>query len=153
MPRDRVKDSSIARLFHSYISNISTWYDLSDAAQSFGIAIPRLSLDEPLLFHAIVALSAMHACKTSTEGSLAIAQRHHTECVRLLISLDAEDELVKAGIALVATCLLRSYEILGGMSRAPFGSCIYTNSAFQVTLIATSIFAAPIPWLRCLALL
>lgn len=111
-PRHYVKDPSIARLFHTYISNISLWYDLSDAAQSFGTAIPSLALDEPMLFHAIIALAAMHVCKTSTEGSMLTAQHHHTECVKHLISLEGDHELVRRGIALVATCLLRSYEIL-----------------------------------------
>lgn len=45
-----------------------------------------------------------------------LAEEHHTRCVKLLIELDSENELVSGGIALAATCLLRSYEILSGTS-------------------------------------
>ncbi|KEY73647.1 hypothetical protein S7711_07695 [Stachybotrys chartarum IBT 7711] len=43
-----------------------------------------------------------------------LAEEHHTRCVKLLIELESENELVRGGIALAATCLLRSYEILSG---------------------------------------
>lgn len=56
----------------------------------------------------------MHESKTSAESSYSIASAYHTKCVRLLISLEGNDVLVTRGIALAATCLLRSYEILDG---------------------------------------
>lgn len=37
---------------------------------------------------------------------------YHEHCLRLLISLSPEDRTIKDGVALAATCLLRSYEIL-----------------------------------------
>ena len=115
-PHHHLEDPEIARLFHSYISYISHWYDLADSAQSFHIRVPVTALEEPLLFYAVIALSAMHAYRTSTERSLPTAEFYHAECVRLLISLEEQSALVLSGVALAVTCLLRSYEILTGES-------------------------------------
>jgi hypothetical protein len=41
-----------------------------------------------------------------------VAESYHDRCVKLLLTLSAEDEEVRDGIALASTCLLRSYEIL-----------------------------------------
>jgi hypothetical protein len=113
-PRKSLQDQNIARLFHSYTSDISKWYDLSDSACSFGLAVPTIALDEPLLFCAIIALSAMHTCQTSAPSFRKVAEFYHHRCVQLLIRLTEGDELITRGVALAATCLLRSYEILDG---------------------------------------
>ncbi|KAM0339086.1 hypothetical protein ACHAPQ_001926 [Fusarium lateritium] len=107
-------DQNIARLFHCYSSDISKWYDLSDPACSFGLDVPVIALDEPLLFCAIIALSAMHTCKTSAPSFRKVAEFYHHRCAQLLIKLTDGDELITRGVALAATCLLRSYEILDG---------------------------------------
>jgi hypothetical protein len=113
-PRTSLQDQNIARLFHSYTSDISKWYDLSDSVCSFGLAVPTIALDEPLLFCAIIALSAMHTCKTTAPSFRKVAEFYHHRCVQLLIKLTDGDELITRGVALAATCLLRSYEILDG---------------------------------------
>lgn len=56
----------------------------------------------------------MHACKTSAPSFRKVAEFYHHRCVQFLIALDAGDELISRGVALTATCLLRSYEILDG---------------------------------------
>ncbi|KAH7241109.1 uncharacterized protein BKA55DRAFT_517960 [Fusarium redolens] len=109
-----LQDQNIARLFHSYTSTISAWYDLSDSTCSFGLVVPAIALEEPLLFCAVIALSSMHACKTSAPSFRQVAEFYHHRCVQFLIALDAGDELISRGVALAATCLLRSYEILDG---------------------------------------
>ncbi|KAM0236062.1 hypothetical protein ACHAPO_005286 [Fusarium lateritium] len=113
-PRNALQNQNIARLFHSYVSDISKWYDLSDSAFSFGQIVPTIALDEPLLFSAIIALSAMQTIKTSSPSFRKVAEFYHHRCVRLLITLSEGDQLITRGIALAATCLLRSYEILDG---------------------------------------
>ncbi|KAG8673348.1 hypothetical protein FPOAC2_06791 [Fusarium poae] len=113
-PRKALQDQNIARLFHSYTSDISKWYDLSDSAFSFGQIVPTIALDEPLLFSAIIALAAMQTSKTSSPSFRKVAELYHHQCVRLLITLNEGDQLISRGIALAATCLLRSYEILDG---------------------------------------
>ncbi|KAM0343430.1 hypothetical protein ACHAPU_008611 [Fusarium lateritium] len=113
-PPKALQDQKIARLFQSYTSDISKWYDLSDAACSFGIVVPTIALDEPLLFCAVITLSAMHTCKTSAPGFRKTAEFYHHRCVELLIDINEGDDLIIRGVALAATCLLRSYEILDG---------------------------------------
>jgi hypothetical protein len=113
-PKHHLQDQAVAALFHSFAANISPWYDLGDTACTFGRLVPQVALREPLMLHAIVALSGMHAAKTSSKASTSLAERHHEQCVKLLISLGEDDGLVRTGVALAATCLLRSYEILSG---------------------------------------
>ncbi|KAK7213752.1 hypothetical protein V2G26_020930 [Clonostachys chloroleuca] len=112
--RDALKNLEIAQLFEHYIRFLAPWYDLSDSALTFGIAVPALALDEPLLFSAAIALSAMHMCRVNGKKLRKTAESYHHRCVRLLIALNREDEHVFTGKALAAICLLRSYEILDG---------------------------------------
>lgn len=56
----------------------------------------------------------MHTCKTTSPSFRNIAESYHHSCVQLLIALKEGDQLITRGIALAATCLLRSYEILDG---------------------------------------
>ncbi|KAH7151673.1 hypothetical protein B0J13DRAFT_246189 [Dactylonectria estremocensis] len=111
-PRDALQDQKIARLFHHYISDLSKWYDLSDAASAFEVTVPLISLQEPLLFFAIISLSAMHMSKTTASSFRTTAENYHDRCVQLLINIKENDAVMTGGVALAATCLLRSYEIL-----------------------------------------
>ncbi|KPM45002.1 hypothetical protein AK830_g1518 [Neonectria ditissima] len=111
-PRDALRDQKLARLFAHYISNLSKWYDLSDPTFAFGVAVPQIALEEPLLFYAVIALSAMHVCKTTAGSFRSTAELYHRRCVQLIITIDEGDAVMAAGVALAATCLLRSYEII-----------------------------------------
>ncbi|KAJ2903069.1 uncharacterized protein MKZ38_010490 [Zalerion maritima] len=114
-PDKAVQNSKIASLFHHYITTLAPWYDLGDAAVTFGTTVSSLCLTEHLLFNAAIALAAIHKSKTQAgEGCEHIGSHFHERCVRLLIDLNPQDELVGNGIALASTCLLRSYEILDG---------------------------------------
>ncbi|KAF4122904.1 to TPR Domain [Geosmithia morbida] len=108
------KDQHLAKLFTHYIVTIADWYDLSDASRCFAVTVPLLALDEPLLFCATIALSAMHRSKTSAAKLRDMAEYYHQCCIKLLIKLKDGDALMSNGVALAATCLLRSYEILDG---------------------------------------
>ncbi|KAH8159471.1 hypothetical protein CIB48_g8780 [Xylaria polymorpha] len=57
-------------------------------------------------------ISNVAPCQTTAPSARAAAEMYHTRCIRLLIDLDPEDVLIKKGVALASTCLLRSYEIL-----------------------------------------
>lgn len=83
--------------------------------------MPELALDEPLLFCAIIAVAAMQICKTTANSLRDTAEYYHGCCVRLLIRLKEGDELISNGVALAATCLLRSYEILDGELKPHLG--------------------------------
>ncbi|KAI0594548.1 hypothetical protein F4775DRAFT_606183 [Biscogniauxia sp. FL1348] len=113
-PRKALELRETADLFHHYIVDVALWYDLSDAQSTFSTHVPAVSLDDPLLFTALMALSTMHMSKTAAPSSRDVAEAYHGQCIRLLIDLDASDPRIEKGIALAATCLLRSYEILDG---------------------------------------
>lgn len=110
----------VAWYFHNYINSLAKWYDLGDALRQFETKVPLLALDEPLLFSAVIALSAEHQCQTrGPQIARESAAFYHGHCVRRLIQLDEKSELLTNGVALAAACLLRSYEILDGESLFP----------------------------------
>ncbi|KAL9469227.1 hypothetical protein ACSS6W_010921 [Trichoderma asperelloides] len=112
-PRDALQSPDVAWYFHNYIAEPAKWYDLGDASRLFATRVPELALDEPLLFSAIIALSAEHVSQTTkSKPAKAVAEFYHGHCVHRLILLDEKTELLRNGVALAAVCLLRSYEIL-----------------------------------------
>lgn len=123
-PRQALQKSRASDLFQHYIDALAPWYDLSDGARHFAVQVPVLALDEPLLFHALMALSAMHLAKTMMPSVRPEAEAYHGACIHGLIGLsEAESRLLDSGIALAATCLLRSYEILAGRLSLPYKKC------------------------------
>ncbi|KAG7114515.1 hypothetical protein HYQ46_011319 [Verticillium longisporum] len=111
-PRKALESPDIARIFHHYIIEIAPWYDLSDPASTFGTRLPRLALEMPLPFSAIIAQAAMQICQTTAPSQRTVAEFYHGHCVRLLIELRDDCGSVESEAALAAVCLLRSYEIL-----------------------------------------
>ncbi|KAI1201986.1 hypothetical protein F5X97DRAFT_271785 [Nemania serpens] len=111
-PRKALESLELANYFRRYINNVAPWYDLSDSQCCFSTEVPVIALDEPLLFYAIIALSAVYVSQTTVPSARTIAEAYHTRCIRRLIELNPEDALIKQGVALAVTCLLRSYEIL-----------------------------------------
>ncbi|OIW27789.1 hypothetical protein CONLIGDRAFT_682805 [Coniochaeta ligniaria NRRL 30616] len=159
-PRKVLETAQMADYFQHYISDLAPWYDLSDARSTFTTTVPRISLDDPLLFSAVMALSAMHVSNTATPGSVAssareVAEFYHGCCIRLLINLQESDRRLEGGVALAATCLLRSYEILdtaqdaadpnrhlrGAYSLATFPFQSH-ESSIPTTLLSRGLFAA-----------
>ncbi|KAH7038144.1 uncharacterized protein B0I36DRAFT_237958 [Microdochium trichocladiopsis] len=112
-PRDALQSSRTADFFQHYIAELAPWYDLSDGRRHFAVQVPILALDEALLFNALMALSAMHLARTSMPSARPAAESYHGMCIHALIGLtESDSRLLENGIALAATCLLRSYEIL-----------------------------------------
>ncbi|KAI7256278.1 hypothetical protein KC343_g3489 [Hortaea werneckii] len=111
-PKDALQEAEVARLFHHYVSNLASWYDLSDSARHFSKHVPYEALSQPLLFNALIAFAAIHLSRTKVPSLQARAETHHARCVQLLIELSGEQVKALGGIALAAVCLLRSYEIL-----------------------------------------
>lgn len=112
-PRLALQRREIARYFHHYFG-IAAWYDLSDAADTFATKVPEVALENPLVFSAMIASSAMQLSRTSLPGARRAAEFYHSHCVSALIALREGDETVIHGIPLAATCLLRAYESLSG---------------------------------------
>ncbi|KAK4198909.1 phytanoyl dioxygenase [Triangularia verruculosa] len=110
-PRGALSSGDNARLYQHYITTIAPWYDLSDESAIFSTELPRLALDSPLLFSAILALSAMQTSNTISPSTKAVAEFYHSHCVRLLIAFDSNADFAQREITLAAACLLRTYEI------------------------------------------
>ncbi|KND89233.1 hypothetical protein TOPH_06133, partial [Tolypocladium ophioglossoides CBS 100239] len=111
-PSEALKNPDMAHYFHHYISDVASWYDLGDSSRRFATVVSEMALGEPLLFSAVIALSAMHISQTTAKTAMRAAQFYHGHCVRQLIALHEENPLLENGVALAAACLLRSYEIL-----------------------------------------
>jgi hypothetical protein len=106
----------IACVFHHY-TQIATWYDLSDGQATYGNHLKLEALDNELVFNAIIAVSAMHLSKTGQTKFEKLAQRCHQQCVADLIALKPDEhDLLETGLPLTAVTLLRTFEILSGMS-------------------------------------
>ncbi|KAB5585616.1 hypothetical protein GE09DRAFT_32123 [Coniochaeta sp. 2T2.1] len=159
VPRKVLESARMADFFQHYITHLAPWYDLSDARCTFGTTVPRIALDDPLLFSAVMALSAMRVSNTispssSASGSREVAEFYHGCCIRLLIALQEGDRWLEGGVALAATCLLRSYEILdtaqdadpnrhlaGAYSLASF-PFQHHESSIPTTILSRGLFAA-----------
>lgn len=116
-PRVALQNADVSTLFSLYLSGPSSWYDLCDSRQHFATVVPKLALDNELLFCAVIALAAVQASRISAKALRDFAEFYHGHCVRLLIKLTDGDDSLANGTALAATCLLRSYEILHGASQ------------------------------------
>ncbi|ETS76945.1 hypothetical protein PFICI_10819 [Pestalotiopsis fici W106-1] len=111
--RECLEKPEIAGYFHHYITHVAPWYDLGDESRHFALTVPRLALDQPLLLGAIIALSAIHVAQsTGSATAKRAAEVYHGHCIRSLIELDQSSVVLENGVALAATCLLRSFEIL-----------------------------------------
>lgn len=112
-PQLALQNPVIASLFRHYIDFLAPWYDLNDSENLFGTTVPVRALSNAILFKALIAFSACHRHRVSGEAA-GLGHVYHAACVKdLLVEMDdIHSELL--GDYLVATCLLRSYEILNG---------------------------------------
>ncbi|KAI1616484.1 hypothetical protein EDD36DRAFT_415380 [Exophiala viscosa] len=105
-PTKALVDLEIANLFAHYIAVLAPWYDLNDPPRTFGTIVPETALRMPILFKAIIAFSACH--RNRINGSATeVANVFHDAQLKFLIP-DCK------GAIWLATCLLRSYEIING---------------------------------------
>lgn len=59
-PQVLLGEPLIAKLFHTYIKDLASWYDLSDESRLFEKDVVENALESPLLFSAIIAFSAIY---------------------------------------------------------------------------------------------
>ncbi len=111
-PRVALENPEIARFFLHYIRVIAPFYDLNDATNTFSTDVTTHSLEVPVLFRAIIALSSSHYFKvmgTSHDISFAF----YAACIKdLLEALHNSSNI--PGDYLAAACLLQLYEISNG---------------------------------------
>ena len=84
-----------------------------DSQQLFGNLVPQNALDCPVLFKALIAFSASHRSRTCGDMQ-GFANAFHAACVQEFLLSISHVGLRSHENELAATCLLRSYEIIGG---------------------------------------
>jgi hypothetical protein len=110
-----VSDSLALLPTFTTIIAIAKWYDLRDDSRRLALAVPDIAFDELLLLSAMVAPSAIHILQaTGNAAARKTVELHHGHCVGALIHMDQTSILLQNGVALAATCLLKSYEIIHG---------------------------------------
>jgi hypothetical protein len=111
-PRTALENLVIAQIFSHYIATVAPWYDLTDAANTFGVVVSVRAMEFPVLFRAIIALSSSHWFKT-TGGTQEIAFAFYAMCVQDLLRA-LSDSSNFTGDYLAAACVLQLYEIMNG---------------------------------------
>jgi hypothetical protein len=114
-PEIALAEPCIAQLFAHYITALAPWYDLNDSRRTFGTMVPSNALYCPILFRAIIAFSASHKSRMESV-SADIASAFHSVCVQDFLLLIDEGNPRPHDNELAATCLLRSYEIIDGIT-------------------------------------
>ena len=114
-PRTDLGNQVVASLFHHYFENLAAWYDLCEHDRPFELLVPIRALDLPILFNAIIALSAQHMTLSDSRYEV-ISTIYHSACIHGLLSGLSDFDPGLQEDYLVAACLLRSFEILKGRS-------------------------------------
>lgn len=123
-PRVALGDPCVSDLFAHYVTYLAPWYDLNDSRCLFGVSVPSIALDYPLLFGAIIAFAASHKGRIFRMNHLReFGSAFHSACIQNFLCVLAQDGRRSHDNELAATCLLRSYEIIEGQSRWSESHC------------------------------
>ncbi len=110
-PRMRLpfQDAQEAMIFQHYMESLAGQLDITDMQRHFAVDVPERALFCPVLLEALLAFSARHLSRTSNFDS-AVADHHHQACVRLMIPMLDQKELVADETLFAATVILRAFE-------------------------------------------
>jgi hypothetical protein len=90
--------------------------DITDIQRHFAIDVPERALSCPVLLNALLAFAARHLSQTS-EYDPAVAEHYHQECVRLMIPMLGQEELVADETLFAAAVILRAFEETNGTNK------------------------------------
>jgi hypothetical protein len=114
-PLQDLHNDTIAGLFSHYIERLAAWYDLCEQDRPFESLVTVRALEVPVVFNAVIAFSAQHRALNDARYETC-STSYHSACIKgLLGDINAFDSTLQED-CLVAACLLRSYEILRGIS-------------------------------------
>ena len=110
-------------LYHHYLEHLAAWYDLFEHNRPFESLVPVRTLVCLVVFNAIIAFSAQHKALHDQRYETC-SVLYHSACINELLSGLNEFDSTMQEDYLMATCLLRSYEILKGITSCfdPSGS-------------------------------
>lgn len=103
------QDAQEAMLFQYYMESLAGQLDITDMERHFAVDVPERALFCPVLLEALLAFSARHLSRTSDFDSV-VADDHHQACVRLMIPMLDQKELVADETLFAATVILRAFE-------------------------------------------
>ncbi|KAF2169398.1 hypothetical protein M409DRAFT_52646 [Zasmidium cellare ATCC 36951] len=111
VPSRPCSDRLLFRLFSHYTEVVAPWLALTDPDQHFRHVVPHEAFSFPILFNAIIALSAqqLHMLHGLDIG---IADLFHQRCIVALIAALSHQVLAADGRVLAATVILRMFEML-----------------------------------------
>ncbi|PMD15758.1 hypothetical protein NA56DRAFT_649841 [Hyaloscypha hepaticicola] len=125
-----------ALLFQHYMEHLAPLLDITDIQRHFGVDVPERALSCPVLLNALLAFSARHLSRTS-DYDPAIADYYHQKCVRLLIPMLDQKELVADETLFAAAVILRAFEetdesnIEGGPEPHLTGTSVFANAQLE----------------------
>jgi hypothetical protein len=119
-PTEDLRNETVAGLYHHYIEHLAAWYDLCEQDRPFASLVPVRALEVSVVFNAIIAFSAQHKALDDARYETC-STLYHSACISGLLDGLSEFNATLQEDYLVAACLLRSYEILKGIS-----SCFHT---------------------------
>ncbi|KAK5031828.1 hypothetical protein LTS07_004449 [Exophiala sideris] len=103
------QDAQDAMLFQYFMESLAGQLDITDMERHFAVDVPERALFCPVLLEALLAFSARHLSRTSEFDSV-VADHHHQACVRLMIPMLDQKELVADEVLFAATVILRAFE-------------------------------------------
>jgi hypothetical protein len=114
-PTQDLHNETITALFSHYIERLAAWYDLCEQDRPFESLVTVRALEVPVVFNAVIAFSAQHKALNDARYEIC-STLYHTACIKGLLGETNAFDLTLQEDCLVAACLLRSYEILRGIS-------------------------------------
>ncbi|CAK7217548.1 hypothetical protein SCUCBS95973_003192 [Sporothrix curviconia] len=126
-PTQPLHDPQIASLLQHYTANLACWFDVNDPQRQFETFVPYLSLNCPILLHAVLALSACHLVRLhgnrnhhhghgtghgGAHESYDAAAQFHDLCIQDLIPALADASTALDNVLPISTVVLRMYEML-----------------------------------------
>jgi hypothetical protein len=113
-PTQDLHNETISALFSHYIERLAAWYDLCEQDRPFESLITVRALEVPVVFNAVIAFSAQHKALNDARYET-YSTLYHSACIEGLLGGISSFNPTLQEDYLVAACLLRSYEILGGI--------------------------------------
>ncbi|PSS28468.1 hypothetical protein M430DRAFT_132978 [Amorphotheca resinae ATCC 22711] len=125
-----------ALLFQHYMEHLAPLLDITDIQRHFGVDVPERAMSCPVLLNALLAFSARHLSRTS-DYDPAIADYYHQKCVRLMIPMLDQKELVADETLFAAAVILRAFEetdesnMGGGPEPHLTGTSVFANAQLE----------------------
>jgi hypothetical protein len=109
-------------LFQHFVTDLSSWIDITDQSKSFSILVPQMALRNWGLMNAILALSSRHlslvrASSQVDEYRSTQAVQYYSKTLRYLQQVMKIVSYLRSDDLLATVLILSTYEMITGSSR------------------------------------